>query len=73
MLLLKKFQFFPYLFLVTTRLEIKFNNVLDGNETFFDYKNKFFQSPKNRIFPNGLTHAFWSKNAKFFFIWIWSK
>ena len=73
MLLLKKFQFFLYLFLVKTRLEIRLNNVQDRKESFFEYKNKIFQSPKNRIFAKGLTHAFWSKNAKFFFIWIWSK
>ena len=24
---------------------------------FFEYKNKIFQSPKNGIFPKGLTHA----------------
>ena len=42
LLLLKKFQFFFYLFLVKTRLEIRFNNVLDRKETFFDYKNKIF-------------------------------
>ena len=65
MLLLKKFQFFLYLFLVKTRLEIRFNNVLDRKETFFDYKNKIFQSPKNRIFPKGLTHAFGQKMPNF--------
>ena len=35
MLLFKKYQFFLYLFLVKTRLEIRFNNVLDGKETVF--------------------------------------
>ena len=66
MLLLKKFQFFLYLFLVKTRQEIRFNNVLDRKETFFDYKNQIFQSPKNRIFPKGLTHAFGQKMPNFF-------
>ena len=28
-----------------------FNDVLDKKQTFFDYKEKIFQSPKNRIFP----------------------
>ena len=27
-------------------------------ETFLTLKNRIFQSPKNRIFPKGLTHAF---------------
>ena len=57
----EKFLIFLYLVLVKTRLEIRFNNVLDRKETFFEYKNKIFQSPKNRIFPKGLTHAFGQK------------
>ena len=65
MLLLKKFQLFLYLFLVKTRQEIRFNNVLDRKETFFDYKNQIFQSPKNRIFPKELTHAFGQKMPNF--------
>ena len=65
MLLLKKFQFFLYLFLVKTRQEIRFNNVLDRKETFFDYKNQIFQSPKNPIFPKELTHAFGQKMPNF--------
>ena len=36
MLLVKKYQFFLYLFLVKTRLEIRFNSVLDRKETFLD-------------------------------------
>ena len=27
-------------------------------ETFSTLKNRIFQSPNNRIFPKGLTHAF---------------
>ena len=61
MLLVKKCQFFLYLVLVKTTLEIRLNNVLDRKETFLGYKNKIFQSPKNRIFPKGLTHAFGKK------------
>ena len=33
------------------------NKVCDRKQTFFDYKDNFFQSPKNRIFQKGLTHA----------------
>ena len=57
MLLVKKCQFSLFLVLVKTRLEIRFNNDLDRKETFFEYKNKISESPKNRIFPKGLTHA----------------
>ena len=38
-----------------------FNNVLDRKETFLAIKTSIFQSPKNRIFPKGLTHAFGQK------------
>ena len=65
MLLVKKCQFFLYLVLVTTRLEKRFNNVADRKETFFKYKKKIFQSPKNRSFPKGLTHAFGQKMPNF--------
>ena len=72
MLLVKKCQFFLYLVLVKTTLEIRLNNVLDKKETFFEYKNKIFQSPKNGIFPKGLTHAFGQK-CNFFVICFYSK
>ena len=58
MLLAKKYQFFLCLFLVKTRLEIRFNYVLDTKQPLFDYKMKISESPKNRIFPKGLTHGF---------------
>ena len=67
MLSVKKCQIFVYLVLVKTRLEIRFNNVLDRKETFFECKNKIFQSPKNGIFPKGLTHAFGQKMPNFCF------
>ena len=49
------------MFLVKTRLEIRFNNFLDRKETIFDYKTKISKSPKNRMFPKRLTHAFGKK------------
>ena len=73
MLLVKKCQIFLYLFLVKTRLEIRFNNVLATKEPFSDYEREISESPKNRIFPKVLTHAFGKKNANVFFIWFWSK
>ena len=60
MLLVKKCQFFLFLFLVKTRLEKRFNSVLVRKETFLDWK-KNSKSPKNRIFPKGLTHGFGQK------------
>ena len=57
----KNVVFFLELFSVKIRREIMFNNVLERKETFFGQKNVIFQSPKNRIFPNGLTHDFGQK------------
>ena len=57
--------FFLYLYLVKIRLEIMLNNVIDGKETFFGKKTSIFQSPKNRIFPKGLTPAFEQKMQLF--------
>ena len=48
MLLVKKLNFFLYLFPVKITLEISFNNVLDRKETFFSLKkNQTFKDPKN--------------------------
>ena len=49
------------MFLVKKGLEIRFNDVLDRKETFFDYKNTIIKRLKNRVFPKGLTHAFGQK------------
>ena len=56
--------------MVKTRLEIRLCNVLDRKETFFEYKNKIFQSPKYGIFPKGLTHAFGKKMPILFFFLV---
>ena len=65
MLLVKKFNFFLYLFSVKIRLEIRFNNVLDRKKTFLAVKNSIFQSPKNLHFSKGVNPRFWSKNVIF--------
>ena len=55
MLLVQKCQFFLYLLLVKTRLELILNAFVKG--TFCDYNNKnYLKSPKS-LFPKGLTHA----------------
>ena len=56
--------------MVKTRLEIRFNNVVDRKQTFFEYKNKMFQSPKNRIFPQRLTHAIGKKIPIFSYLFL---
>ena len=61
----KKCLFFHFFFLIKIRLEIRFNNILKRKQTLFDHKNKIFHSPKNRIFPTGLTHAFGQKMPNF--------
>ena len=65
MLLVKKCQFFLYLLSVKTRLEIRFNNVLDRKETFFKVQKQNFSKSKNLSFPKGLTHAFGQKMPNF--------
>ena len=62
--------FFITFFSLKIRLEVVVNNVLDRKTTFFDYKNKIFHSPKNGIFPKGLTHDFGQKMPLFFFICV---
>ena len=47
-----------------------FNNVIDGKETFFGKKTSIFQSPKNRIFPKGLTHAFHQRMYFFLYYFL---
>ena len=59
-----------YLVLVKTTLEIRFNNVVDRKETFFEYKNKIFQSPKNHNFPKGFTHAIDKKIQFFLYLFL---
>ena len=61
----KKCNFFLDFFSVKTGLEIRFNDVLDRKETFFDCKNNIFQRPQNRTFPKGLTNTF-GKKMQFF-------
>ena len=64
----QKCQLFHFLFSRKIRLEIRFKNVPDRKETFFEYKNKSLQSPKKLHFSKWVNPCFWSKNAKFFFI-----
>ena len=53
MLLVKKCNDFHYLFSLKIGLEIRFNNIMNRKETFFDYKNKNFSTSQNSIFQRG--------------------
>ena len=68
----QKCNFFHYLFSLKIRLEVRFNNVVDRKQNFFDYKDKIFQSPKNCIFREGLTHAFGQK-MQFFSLFVFGQ
>ena len=57
----KNVVFFLELFSVKIRPEILLNSVRDRKKPFLALTNVIFQSPKNRIFPKGLTHAFGQK------------
>ena len=65
MLLAKKRQFILYLQLIKKRLEIMLSDFAEKKETFFDLKKL---ESKNLHFSQGVTHAFGSKIANFFFI-----
>ena len=54
-----------YLDLVKIRLEIMLSDFAEKRKPFFTSKAEFFQSPKNRIFPKGLTYAFSQKMPTF--------
>ena len=68
MLLVKKCNFFLYLFSIKIRIKIRFNNDLDSKQTFCYYKEKLFHSPINRFFPRGLTHVFSQKYHLFLYL-----
>ena len=61
MIVAKKWQFFVHLHLVKIRQEILLSDFAEKKETFFGYKNRIFQSLKNRTFPKELTHGFGRK------------
>ena len=67
MLLVKKCQFFHYLFSLKIKLETRFNNVLGRKETFSDCKKKkIFKSQKSH-FSKGVNHAFGEKMQFFYY------
>ena len=63
---------FHVFFSVKITVQIRFNNVVHRKQTFFDYKDKIFQSPKNCIFREGLTYAFGQK-MQFFSLFVFGQ
>ena len=43
------------------------SDVTEKKQTFFYFKNRVFESPKNRIFFKGVNPCSWTKKANFFF------
>ena len=66
MVLVKTCNFGLYFFSVRKEHEIRFNNVLNRKETFFDCKNNNFSMSQKWHFSKGVNPCFWSKNAIFF-------
>ena len=66
MVFVKTCKFFLYLSSVRKEREIRFNNVLNRKETFFDRKNYTFSMSQKWHFSKGVNPCFWSKNAIFF-------
>ena len=56
-----------YLFSVKKEVEIRFNDVFDRKEAFFDYKNKTFLASQKWHFCKGVNPYFWVNNDIFFF------
>ena len=70
MLLVKKCNFFLYLFSLKIRLEMMFNNVLDRKETVFGHKNFNLSKSQKSHFFKGVNPCFWSKTN--FFLYLFS-
>ena len=69
MLLVKKSLFFPYLdLIIKKRLEIMLFDFAEKKDTFLTFKNRIFQSLRNRIFSKGIIHAFRQKMPIIWFI-----
>ena len=63
---------FSYVFSQNKTRNSILTEFVDKKETLFDYKNWLFQSPKNHIFPKGLTHAFGQK-MEFFSLFVFGQ
>ena len=68
MLSVKTCNFFLYLFSDKKEHDIRFNNVLNRKETFFDYKNDNFSTSQKWHSSKGVNPRFWSKNSILFII-----
>ena len=66
MLLVKKCIFFLELFSVKITLEIMFNYVIEGEETFFCPKKCNLSTSQKSHFSKGVNPCFWSKKCIFF-------
>ena len=66
MVLVKTCKFFLYLSSVRKEREIRFNNVLNRKETFFDRKNYNFSMSQKWHFSKGVNPCFWSKKCLIF-------
>ena len=62
----QKRYFFLELFSLKIRLEIMFNYVIDGKETFFGHKKCNRSKSQKSHFSNGVNPCFWSKNVFLF-------
>ena len=64
--------FFVYVDLEKIRLKMMLTDFHRKKKNLFDYEKEFFKVQKIR-FSKGVGPCFWSKNAIFFSIKIWSK
>ena len=73
MRLVKKCQFFLYLFSLKITLEIGFNNVLKRKEFFFKIKKKILKVPKVAFFQRGSPMLLVKKYQIFLYLFLVKK
>ena len=61
----KKLRFFQLFFLGIIGQENVFDDILERQNAFLDYKNKNFKKSKNWHFSKGVNPSFTSKNGHF--------
>ena len=66
MVFVQKWPLFQPVFLGNIGKENVFYDILEGKNSFLDYKNKKFKKSKNSDFSKGVNPWFWSKKGHFF-------
>ena len=68
MVLIKNFKIFHLFIFSKISDENVFDDILEREKAFLDYKKQRVKKVKNWIFPKGIVHGFWSKFENFPFL-----